>query len=117
MLTGAILTVRAEKGDTKEHERRISNDKERFARGVLRAGDERLRELLLPRLKDQLAWFTRIRGRYAVRALLVKRKEDNSTFADILPWDPYHTYWEMGQDGLEWACYVIRKTTAEIKAQ
>lgn len=117
LLAGAILTIRAEKGDTQEHERRISNDKERFALGLMKAVDERLRDLLLPRLKDLLEWYTTKRGRYAVRALLRKRKEDDATIPDVLPFDPYHTYWEMGQDGLEWACHVIRKTTEEIKAQ
>ena len=117
LLISSILTIRAEQNEPEEEKRRFDNAKERFAFGILRSADERLRGMLLPPLKDQLEWFTTKRGRYAVRALLAKRKEDDSTFVDILPFDPYHTYWEMGPDGLAWACYVIRKTSSEIKAQ
>jgi len=119
LLASTILTVRAEDNEPNEEKRRVDNSKERFAQGLLRAADERLRETLQPRLKAQLSWFTMLRGSYAVRALLVKRKGDkgNETFVDVLPWDPYHVFWQMGPNGLEWVCYVIKKTPSEIKAQ
>ena len=48
--------------------------------------------------------------------MLVK-KADGSMIIDVTPWDPMHTYWGIGSDGLSWACYKIKKTKAEIEAQ
>jgi hypothetical protein len=48
--------------------------------------------------------------------MLVKKK-DGTTVIDVTPWDPLHTYWGVGSDGLSWACYKIKKTRAEIEAQ
>jgi len=115
LLSSAILILRAERGARDKEERKSSNAKERFLYGILKAADERLLRLLLPSLHAQLTWYVPLRGRYVVRALLAKR-DDGTTFVDITPFDPYHVYWEMGQDGVEWACHVIEKTPAEIKA-
>ena len=96
---------------------RDKNDqKEKFLIGILRAADDRLCNLLMPSIRDQLAWYTAIRGWYAGRSLLVKRS-DGTTYADITPWDPLHTYWGMGEDGLDWACYKTIKTKDQIFAQ
>lgn len=115
LLSSAKPQIRAEDGARTKDERRTSNNKERFTYGMFRAGDERLRRLRLPSLHDQLGWHTTIRGEFAVRAVLAKR-EDGSTYTDIMPFDPYSTYWEMGQDGPQWVCHVIRKTNKQIKA-
>ena len=115
-ITGADMTVRIPH-DGADQELRDKNDqKERFLIGVLRAADERLCSLMQPMLRDQLAWYTVIRGWYAGRALLVKRP-DGSTYVDITPWDPLHTYWGVGPDGLDWACYKMVKTKDQIFAQ
>jgi len=115
-ITGAEMTVRIPH-DGADQELRDKNDqKERFLIGVLRAADERLCSMMQPMLRDQLAWYTVIRGWYAGRALLVKRP-DGSTYVDITPWDPLHTYWGVGPDGLDWACYKMVKTKDQIFAQ
>jgi len=71
---------------------------------------------MMPQLRDQLAWYSTIRGWYAGRALLAKR-EDGSTYVDITPWDPLHTYWGLGPEGLDWACHKMIKTKDQIFAQ
>ena len=115
-ISGADMTVRIPH-DGADQELRDKNDqKERFLIGILRAADERLCSLMQPSLRDQLGWYTAIRGWYAGRALLAKR-EDGSTYVDITPWDPLHTYWGIGPDGLEWACYKMIKTKDQIFAQ
>lgn len=115
-IAGAEMTVRIPH-DGADAELRDKNDqKEHFLIGILRAADERLCSMMQPRLRDQLAWYAVIRGWYAGRALLAKR-EDGSTYADITPWDPLHTYWGIGPDGLEWACYKMVKTKDQIFAQ
>jgi hypothetical protein len=115
-IAGAEMTVRIPH-DGAEPDLRERNDlKERFLIGILRAADERLCRLMMPTLRDQLGWYAAIRGWYAGRALLAKR-EDGSTYVDITPWDPLHTYWGIGPDGLEWACYKMPKTKDQIFAQ
>ena len=115
-ISGADMTVRIPH-DGADPDLRERNDlKERFLIGIERAANERLCHMMLPELRDQLAWYSAIRGWYAGRALLAKRP-DGSTYVDVTPWDPLHTYWESGPDGLEWACYKMPKTKEQIFSQ
>ena len=115
-VSGADMTVRIPH-DGADSDLRERNDlKERFLIGIEKAANERLCRLMLPELRDQLAWYTAIRGWYAGRALLAKRP-DGSTYVDITPWDPLHTYWGTGPDGLEWICYKVPKTKDQIFSQ
>ena len=102
--------------NAQERQREADDAKERFLFGILRAADERLVRLMKPRLRHELSFHAAIRGFLFGRAMLVKRP-DETTFVDITPWDPLNTYWKMGADGLEWACYRLKKTRDEIKAQ
>ena len=36
---------------------------------------------------------------------------------DIPPWDPLHTYWGVGPEGLDWICYKVPKTKDHIFSQ
>ena len=115
-IAGADMTVRIPH-DGADADLREKNDlKERFLIGIEKSANERLCKMMLPELRDQLAWYSTIRGWYAGRALLAKR-EDGSTYVDITPWDPLHTYWGIGPEGLEWACYKMPKTKDQIFAQ
>ena len=115
-LTSADMIVRIPPNGNPRNSREVNNDKERFIIGALKSADERLTNGLVPPLKDQLAWNIAVRGWYAGRALLSKDK-DNKTNIDITPWDPMHTHWGVGSNGLAWACYRIKKTQDEIEAQ
>ena len=115
-VSGAEMTVRIPHNGLDVDLRDKNDQKEKFLIGILRAADDRLCNLLMPSIRDQLAWYTAIRGWYAGRSLLVKRS-DGTTYADITPWDPLHTYWGMGEDGLDWACYKTIKTKDQIFAQ
>ena len=115
-LTSSDMIVRIPPNGNPRNNRDINNDKERFIIGALRSANERLTKRLVPSLKDQLAWNITIRGWYAGRALIVKDSE-SKTCIDVTPWDPIHTYWGVGPDGLAWACYRIKKTVDEIEAQ
>ena len=99
-----------------EDDRDANNMKERFFLGALRSADERIRKASMPSIKNQLGWYICMRGWYAGRALLVKYK-DEETYVDITPWDPMHTYWSSGAQGLEWACYKIKKSKELVEAQ
>jgi hypothetical protein len=115
-IAGADMTVRIPH-DGADPELRERNDmKERFLIGVERAANERLSRMMLPEIRDQLAWYVTVRGWYAGRALLAKR-DNGSTYVDITPWDPLHTYWGTGPEGLDWACYKVPKTKDQIFSQ
>ena len=115
-VSGADMTVRIPH-DGADADLREKNDlKERFLIGIERAANERLTKMMLPELRDQLAWYAAIRGWTAGRALLAKRK-DGTTYVDITPWDPLHTYWGTGPEGLEWICYKMPKTKEQIFSQ
>ena len=115
-MTAADLIVRIPPNGNPRNTREINNDKERFIIGALRSADERLTARLVPDIRNQLAWYIAIRGWYAGRALLTKKK-DGTTTIDVTPWDPMHTYWGVGDDGLAWACYRVKKTKDEVEAQ
>ena len=115
-MTDSELIVRVPYNNSDE-EQRIANDtKERFLLGALRAADERLQRRLQPTIRQQFSWFVVVRGWYAGRVLLVKDSKGD-THIDVMPMDPLHTFWGIGQEGVEWACYRTKKTRSEIKAQ
>ena len=115
-LTDSELVIRIPYNNADEEQREINDTKERFLIGALRSADERLQRRLQPTIRQQFSWYSVIRGWYAGRVLLIKDKEEN-THIDVTPWDPLHTCWGIGADGVDWACYRIKKTRAEIKAQ
>ena len=115
-LAGAETVIRIPPNGNPRNSREVNNDKERFIIGALRSADERLCMRLVPPLKDQLAWYITLRGWYAGRAMLTKGN-DNTTYVDVTPWDPMHTYWGTDSEGLAWACYKVKKTRAEIETQ
>ena len=115
-LTSAEMVVRIPFSGNERDQRDADNQKERFLTGIIRAADENLSMRLLPPLRDQLAWYTTLRGWYAGRVLLVKN-DKGETNIDITPWDPLNTFWCEGDDGLDWACYRMRKSPSEIAKQ
>jgi len=115
-IAGADMTVRIPHNGGDPELRERNDVKERFLMGIEKAADERLCKLMMPTLRDQLAWYVSIRGWYAGRALLAKRS-DGTTYVDITPWDPMHTYWATGPEGLEWVCYKVAKTKDQIFSQ
>jgi len=115
-LSSADTIIRIPPAGNPRNNREVNNDKERFLIGALKSANERLASKLLPDLQSQLSWYIALRGWYAGRALLVKRDED-TTYIDITPWDPMHTYWGTDANGLSWACYKTKKTQGEIESQ
>ena len=115
-VTGSEMVARIPNVAEKEEDRKANNMKERFFLGILKSADERIKRHSMPSIKNQLAWYITLRGWYAGRALLVKDK-DEDTYVDITPWDPMHTYWSLGSEGLEWACYKVKKSKDLVESQ
>ena len=83
-ISGAEMTVRVPHDGADAELRDKNDEKEHFLIGVLKSADDRLCSLMLPNLRDQLGWYSVIRGWYAGRALLAK-KEGGDTYIDITP--------------------------------
>jgi len=115
-VTGSEMVARIPNVAEKEEARKANNMKEKFFLGILKSADERIKRHSMPSIKNQLAWYITLRGWYAGRALLVKDK-DEDTYVDITPWDPMHTYWSLGSEGLEWACYKVKKSKDLVESQ
>ncbi len=114
----AELLLRVPHLESGQHQEEQDNFKERFAIGCLRSADERLKRMLQPSLRGQLAFYTTVRGGYiGGRCMLVKSLTTGETYADITAFDPMHLHWCMGSDGLEWVCYKIKKTRAQIRRE
>ena len=114
-MTTAEMVIRIPYGNSEREQRENNDSKERFLAGILKAADDRLMNKFQPTARQQLAWFVALRGWYAGRALLVK-DDEGETYVDIQPWDPMHTYWGEGRNGIAWACYKTIRTPSEIKA-
>lgn len=115
LISGADPILRVPYEDDPKEERDRDDAYEMFLRGLLKAGDDRLSRLIdYTSLLESLSFQACIRGWVAGRAMLTKR--DGKTFVDITPFDPLHTFWSVGEDGLEWLCYRTRKTRSEIQA-
>jgi len=115
-VVGSEMVARIPNVSEKEDIRKSNNMKERFFLGALRSADERIKKASMPSIKNQLGWYICMRGWYAGRALLVK-DDNEKTYVDITPWDPMHTYWSGGADGLDWACYKIKKSKELVESQ
>ena len=115
-LVSSEMVVRIPNVNENLEMREANNNKEKVFLGMLRSADERLKNTLKPSIKNQLSFYVSLRGWYAGRSLLTKRK-DGTTYVDISPWDPMHTYWGVGADGLDWACYKIQKGRDEIEEE
>ena len=114
-LTSSEMIVRIPNVSEEREAREANNTKERFFLGSLRQANERLMKQLKPSIKAQLSWFISLRGWYAGRALIMKK--DDQSYVDISPWDPMHTYWGTGDDGLMWACHKVKKSKDVIESE
>lgn len=84
---------------------RSQGDKiERFLYGVLNLIDDVYIARGEPTLRNQLAWFSAIRGGFGLRAMLYKN-EYGETVPDITPFDRYNFAYEKGRTGLLWAVH------------
>ena len=83
----------------------------------MRSVDRRIQQRMEPPMRDLTAFHNVVRGMVAGRWLMMNTAS-GETVVDMTPWDPLHTYWAVGTEGLEWAVLQrIRKTRGEIRAE
>ena len=114
-LSTAHIIIRIPPHDAQQEERELDDIAERFLIGCFEAADDRLLTILMPTLQDAEAFYTAVRGWLCGR-VMIRKDEEGKTFVDLMPWDPMHTFWGVGENGLTWACYRTKKSKADIKA-
>ena len=113
-ITGTEVIVRISNDDAQEGQEEINDRAEQLAIGMLRQADERLSRSGRPSVKQQLAFFDTVRGRFAaMRSLL--RKGEQGTFVDMLPLDPRHLVLEWDDEEPAWAAYRMTRTRGELR--
>lgn len=115
-ITSADLNIRIQLRNQVEEDRKRADKKERFLIGSLRSADARLLRRIQPPLKDQLAWYSVLRGWLMGRSTLAKHP-DGSTYVDVTPWDPLHVFYEAGADGPLWVCHRVNLSWEQIKGE
>jgi len=76
---------------------------ERLLEYAFEKADERLINLLLGTLKENLVWYSIVRGWVASRFLVYKDGRD--VIFDFLPYDPRWLAYQVGANGLLWSAY------------
>ena len=112
LLATSQRTIRIPLGKDDAEQRKAKSDAERFVIGALNLADSRLESMLQPGIQAQLAFFGPVRGWVALRVYI--RKHNGQTIPDIAVWDPLHTYWAIGPNGLAWVCHTRTATAEDI---
>jgi len=88
---------------------------EEFQEAAFASANDRLRRMGKPQLNPFFDVQNCFRGRCAARCLF--RMEGDILIPDITPWDARYVTYEMGEDGLDWACYETERSKSDIEAE
>lgn len=109
--------IAADNTDAQEQQEELNDSAEQLAIGMLNNADDHLRRNGQPSVKDQLAFFTVVRGRYAAARAVLRKRPNSDTYEDILPLDPRHLVVQPGDGELLWAAYHMRKSIEKVHEQ
>ena len=116
-INGTNIVIRVPNDDATKEQEFVNDALEQLAIGMIANSDRRLRRRHEPSIKEQLAWFTVVRGRYAAARAILRKRENGETYEDILPLDPLHLVVGMGAEEPEWAAYRTYMTHREIRSK
>lgn len=88
--------------------------KERWVVGTLQQIDDQLCTTMMPPLRETVSFHIVVRGWYAGRAIMNKRK-DGTAFPDVMPFDPMRVVYGTDRQGLSWLAHCVRFTLTEIE--
>ena len=97
-ISATELIVRVPNDDADKPQEALNDSAESLAIGMLKLADERLRRGGRPALKESLAFYSTVRGRWAATRTVLRKGPNGRTFPDILPLDPRHLVIEWGDD-------------------
>lgn len=95
--------------------RQVASNIERFDYGVLNMNDTRMLNLGLPTTREQMAWYTALRGGVAINAFVYK-DENGETVPEFNVWDIYNVAYAYGKNGLAWAIHTKKMSKGMVKA-
>ncbi len=113
-ISGTELIIRSPNDDATEDQEAVNDVAEALAIGLLGESDRRLKRRGHPSVKESLAWYTVVRGRWAAARSLLRKSETGETKVDILPLDPRHLIVEMGDEEPLWAAYRMSRKRADL---
>ena len=106
MIVTAPLSQRVSEKDS-------GDSKEKYIVGAMNMADSRLIARGMLPVKSQMAAHITLRGWFAGRAVLNKRKD--KTYVDITPFAPLRVVFEQDEDGIVWLAYRTLRSSASIK--
>lgn len=114
-ITATERIIVARNDEAQDQQEQINDMAENLAVGMLENADRHLERNGDPRVQDQLAHFTVVRGRYAAARAFLRKRPNGDTFEDILPLDPRNLVIQQGDGELKWAAYRMRWTAGRIQ--
>lgn len=110
--------VRVDNDEAKDDQRKVNDNYEYLAIGMLGlANDRRLEAGELP-LLSEASFYGTTRGHIVcARALLIKDPDDGSTLVDVTPWDSRMVVFERSGNTIIWAANITRRSRATIRSQ
>ncbi len=88
---------------------------ERLLEFAFEKADERLINLLMGTLKENLVWYSIVRGWVSARFLVYK--VDKEVVFDFLPYDPRWLAFQVGANDLAWSGYTTSLTVDNVREQ
>lgn len=116
-ISNTVPVVIADNSDAREEQEEINDLTEALAIGMLNNADSHLRRNGQPSVQDQLAFFTTVRGKYAAVRAILRKRQNQDTYEDILPLDPRHLIVQSGDGEMLWAAYRMQRTVADVEEE
>lgn len=115
-LAKAEMSIAVRMAETEGEDKREDMGKlERLFYFALEKGDEALIALLLPPLREQLIWYSSIRGWMAGRFLVESGDGGKTAIFNLMAWDPRWVTYEVGSRGFLWVAHKTFQSKSAIE--
>ena len=115
-LAKAEMQIAVRMAETEGEDKREDMGKlERLFQFALEKGDEALIALLLPPLREQLIWYSSIRGWMAGRFLVETRDKGKTVIFNLRAWDPRWVTYKVGGNDFLWVANKTFQSKSAIK--
>lgn len=99
-----------------EADRKILSNAERMIYGCLNLANSRLKGMISPSIQNLLAWYSTIRGWYALKTYIYKN-EKKEICPDIKVWDMRNVTYDIDDNGIAWVCHTRTVTPTQAKSE
>ncbi len=116
ILSSAEMAINVTMAEVQGPDMREAKGKlERLLAYAFEKADERLINLMLGKLKDNLVWYSIVRGWLAGR--FVVYKDGKNIIFDFLPYDPRWLAFQVGANGLKWSSYTTLLSVDAVREE